>query len=154
MREGPTRLQLARLYAPQARCPFRRTQAGKKPGTLAVVFAVCCFWPMIRRVAFLSGGGGVGGEGGWGEGGMLPSLRKACAHTNTHCQCTQVGACHMLTKSVWRATSVHHSKHELARRVSVTRARKRPACSIVGTQCMDKGWQSWQVYITTQLHSL
>ena len=100
----------------------------------------------------------MGGGGGWGGGGrMLTSLRKACAHTNTHASAHRLmhGQCwlQMLAKSVWRVTNVYPCKHELARRVSVTRARKQPACSIVGAQCMDRGWQSLQVYITTQLHS-
>ena len=61
----------------------------------------------------------VGGRG---------SLRKAGAHTNTHASAHRLmhGQCwlQMLAKSVWRATNVHPSKHEL-RRASVTRARKR-----------------------------
>ena len=98
-----------------------------------------------------------GRGGGWGRGGgerrMLPSLHE---HT---CQCTQADAWPRLVadaakKNVWRATNVHPCKPELARRVSVTRARKRPAaCGIVGAQCMDRGWQPLRVYISTQLHS-
>ena len=96
------------------------------------------------------------GGGGWGER-MLPSLRKACAHTNTHASAHRLmhGQCwlQMLARSVWRATNVQPSKHDLSRRVSVTRASRRPICSIVGAQCMDTGWQSLQVYTTSQLHS-
>ena len=49
---------------------------------------------------------------------------------------------------------VNHSKHEFARSVSVKKgARKRPACFIVGTQCIDRWWQTLQDFIPTQLHS-
>ena len=138
--------------------PFRRKQAGKKPGTFGAFLADCCFWAMMCRVAVVSGGvgggWGVGGGGVWG--GMLPSLRKARTHRNTHASAHRLmhGQCWLqMLASVWRATNVHPSNAELARRVSVTRARKRPACSIVGAQCMDRGWQSLQAYLITQLLS-
>ena len=123
----------------------------KKPGT----FSAFCFSAMICRVAVVSGGWGwVGGWGGCGGGGEDVYRRY---ETNTHASAHRLmhGQCwlQMLAKSVWRATNVQPSKHELARRVSVTRARKRPICSIVGAQCMDRGWQLLQVYTTTQLHS-
>ena len=49
---------------------------------------------------------------------------------------------------------MNHSKHEFARRVSQMRGgRKRPACFIVGTQCIDRWLQSLQDYVPSQLHS-
>ena len=68
------------------------------------------------------------------------------AHGQT-CQCTQVDAWPMLVANAGKKRlenhHVNHSKHEFARRVSVTRgARKRPASFIVGTHCIDKWWQS------------
>ena len=126
--------------------PFRRKQAGKKLGTFGVVLAVCCYWAVMCRVAVVSGGGGGGG----GED-VTVVMKGLHAHEHTR-QGTQADAwpmsqcwLQMLAKGVWRATNVHPSKHEFARRVSVTRARKRPTCFIVG--------QSLQDYITTQLHS-
>ena len=77
------------------------------------------------RVAVVSGGvwvggwvGGVGGWVGWGGWEGVTIVVKVCPHTNT-------------AKSLWRATNVHPSNHEFARRLSLTRARKQPACFIV-----------------------
>ena len=111
--------------------------AGKKPSTFGDVLAVCCFWAMICPVAVVSGGGGVGGGGR-----MLPSLRKACAHTNTHASAHRLmhGQCwlQMLAKNVWRANNESTQTTRLQHR---------------GGSCMDRGWQSLQVYMSTQLHS-
>ena len=70
------------------------------------------------------GEGGGWGLGGGGGGGVLTGKKRLKSH------------------------HVHPSKHEFARRVSVTRgARMRPACFIVGTQCVDRWWQSLQNYV-------
>ena len=63
---------------------------------------------------------GGGGEVGGGED-ITVVHTHASAHRLMHGQCWL----QMLAESVWRATNVHPSKHELARRASVTRARKR-----------------------------
>ena len=114
--------------------PFWRKQAGKKTWYFLCFF--CCLLFLGYNVSSCRcergrgwvGEGVEGGLGGFG-GRMLPSLRKACAHTNTHASAHRLmpGQCwlQMLAKSVWRTTNVHPSKHELARRASVTRARKR-----------------------------
>ena len=74
----------------------------------------------------------VGRGRGWGGGCHRRCERFARTRTHT-CQCTQIDAwpmsqcwLQMLAKGVWRVTNVHSSKHESARRASVTRARKRP----------------------------
>ena len=86
----------------------------------------CCLLLLVCDVLSCSceRGRGVGGGGGWGGGRNLHCYESLHAHEHT-CQCTQ------LAKSVWRATNVHPSKHEFARRVCVTRARNRPACFIL-----------------------
>ena len=75
----------------------------------------------------------------------------ACTHTNT-CQRTQIDAWPMLVadagKKCLESHHIHPSKHAFARRVCVTRgARKRPACFIVGTQCMTDGGNRCKVMI-------
>ena len=65
-----------------------------------------------------AGGGGLGEGGAWGGGCYRRYERLARTRTHT-CQCTQVDAWSMLVADAgkkWRASYVHPSKHEFARK--------------------------------------